>query len=147
MSTHHTHTHTHTHHTPHTTHTHADIDQTVGLSSSLDSCSGSTVYNGSTVTLSCSPDAFPPPSSISWLLNENAVVEGSNIGISQDRLVLTITSIYGNQSGQWVCRAENSVGTAEGLVELAVRGMCVQVCVCVGVCGRVCVVVIGSIPD
>ena len=108
------------------------------LSKSLDSCSGDTVYNGSTVTLTCSPDAFPAPTSISWLHNENVVMEGSNIGFSQDRLVLTITSIYSNQSGQWVCRAGNSVGVVEGLIELAVRGMCVY-CVCTCVCDCVCV--------
>ncbi len=97
-----------------------DIDAEVGLTRSLDSCSGAIVYSGSTVTLRCTPTGFPAPTLV-WLLNESPVL-GSNIALSEDGHVITIAGIYGNQTGQWQCRPSNVAGSAVATIELQVNG-------------------------
>lgn len=94
------------------TYTHTDLDMVV-ITMALDRCSGSTVFNGSDVMLTCSiPNAFPSPT-IFWYHNTNNVAESpnSNIMFSSDGYILTISRIFPNQSGQWVCEVSNAAGT------------------------------------
>ena len=61
------------------------------------------------VTLTCGlPPAYPAPRVVAWLLNDEPVAASGNIMFSND--MLTFTSVSADQTGLWVCRAENDAG-------------------------------------
>ena len=102
----HTHTHSHTRtHTP-------DLDENIQvIIAQTDPCANGKIYSGSNVTLQCAaPDGFPPPN-VSWFHNGVKVrdFEHANIDFSSMKRILVITGIYTNQSGEWLCVADNGI--------------------------------------
>jgi len=81
------------------------------------------ILEGGDITLVCgtSVDGNPTPT-ISWTDNNGTTVsDGSGISGS-DILMLTITSITRNHTGNWTCSVENSVMDVERQIMLVVVG-------------------------
>ena len=85
------------------------------------------VLEGSNITLVCgsSVDGNPTPT-ISWTDNNGtAVSDGPEISGS-NTLMLAITSVTHNQTGNWTCNVKNSVGIIDHLILLDVVGECMS---------------------
>lgn len=74
--------------------------------------------------LVCHVEAYPPPA-ISWvkddvLLNKNQHYDLSHFATADEftDTTLRVITIEKRQYGQYICRAGNKLGTAEGVVEL-----------------------------
>ena len=81
------------------------------------------IFEGGDITLVCgtSVDGNPTPT-ISWTDNNGTTVsDGSGISGS-DTLMLTITNVTRNHSGNWTCSVENSVRDEERQIMLVVVG-------------------------
>ena len=90
---------------------------------------------GEELMVSCTVDGNPAPT-VTWWFNETMLdTTPSRItaGMNGNVATLTITSLMGNDTGNYTCRASNGVGSpavSEPLA-LTVQGVCVCVCVCV----------------
>ena len=81
------------------------------------------ILEGGDITLVCGNSAIGNPTpTISWTDNNGTTVsDGSGISGS-DTLMLTITSITRNHTGNWTCSVENSVRDEERQIMLVVVG-------------------------
>ena len=88
------------------------------------------VLEGGDITLVCgtSVDGNPTPT-ISWMDNNDTTVsDGPGISGS-GTLMLTITSVTRNHTGNWTCSVENSIRNTKRQIMLVVFGeyMCVDI--------------------
>ena len=81
------------------------------------------ILEGGDITLVCGTSAIGNPTpTISWTdSNGTTVSDGSGISGS-DTLMLTITSVTRNHTGNWTCSVENSVRAEERQIMLVVVG-------------------------
>ena len=71
---------------------------------------GDTVREGENVTLFCNATG-DPVLTISWTRNGSLVVTSARISFSDDNEKLTITNVSRTDSGEYLCVAENRVGS------------------------------------
>ena len=83
----------------------------------------SAVLEGGDITLVCGNSANGNPTpTISWMDNNGTTVsDGSGIS-GADTLMLTITSVTRNYTGNWTCSVENSIDNIEHQIMLVVVG-------------------------
>jgi len=88
------------------------------------------VLEGGDITLVCGNGAIGNPTpTISWMNNNGTTVsDGSGISGS-DTLMLTITSVTRNHTGNWTCSVENSIRNIKHQIMLVVFGeyICVEI--------------------
>ena len=78
-----------------------------------DPCANDNIYVGFEVTLLCTPPAAYPSPQISWLLNGRQLQKSGSLIFTDSNRTLTISSITTNQTGQWMCQAQNEAGLRE----------------------------------
>ncbi|KAM8881731.1 vascular endothelial growth factor receptor 1 isoform 1-T1 [Synchiropus picturatus] len=87
------------------------------LLSNLTDCS---VNVSSSVTLSCPANGVPPPTII-WYKNDNALLQGSGIVISEEDGSLHIGRVTVEDQGWYTCEAINERGSAESSAFVSVK--------------------------
>ena len=69
-----------------------------------------------TLNLTCIYDGFPAATA-QWFYNNNAISEADpriTLTDTQNALTLTVTNIGYNDTGEYICRATNSIGSNVG---------------------------------
>ena len=84
------------------------------------------ILEGDDITLVCGSSAIGNPTpTISWTDNNGTTVSDSS-GISgSNTLLLTITGVTRNHTGNWTCSVENSIRITDRQIILVVVGECI----------------------
>jgi len=84
------------------------------------------ILEGDDITLVCGSSAIGNPTpTISWTDNNGTTVSDSS-GISgSDTLLLTITDVTRDHTGNWTCSVENSIRITDRQIILVVVGECI----------------------
>ena len=88
------------------------------------------ILEGGDITLVCGNSAIGNPTpTISWMDNNGTTVSDGPEISGSDTLMLTITSVTHNHTGNWTCNVENSIMNIKRQIMLVVFGeyMCVDI--------------------
>ena len=84
------------------------------------------ILEGDDITLVCGSSAIGNPTpTISWTDNNGTTVSDSSGILGSDTLLLTITGVTRDHTGNWTCSVENSIRNIDRQIILVVVGECI----------------------
>ena len=84
------------------------------------------ILEGDDITLVCGSSAIGNPTpTISWTDNNGTTVSDSLGILGSDTLLLTITGVTRDHTGNWTCSVENSIRITDRQIILVVVGECI----------------------
>jgi len=84
------------------------------------------ILEGDDITLVCGSSAIGNPTpTISWTDNNGTTVSDSSGILGSDTLLLTITGVTRDHTGNWTCSVENSIRITDRQIILVVVGECI----------------------
>ena len=84
------------------------------------------ILEGDDITLVCGSSAIGNPTpTISWTDNNGTTVSDSVGILGSDTLLLTITGVTRDHTGNWTCSVENSIRITDRQIILVVVGECI----------------------